>query len=155
MYLIIKQSHIRLVIGHRNDTTAAGPPPRLAAVTSSELQPARVLEPPLLRRDDHALRRWYGVSQRVIAIGVVHEALAELVHGGATLRCDDGVVLLHKAGNLLDTGDGGGNFLNRVNGAAFENKVLEFSYKRRVFVVNFVFAAIGGPITSIPNCGIQ
>ena len=69
----------------------------LALMTATEFQSAGVLEASLLVMNDDAFGRRNRVANGIVAVGIVHESLAELAHGGAAGGSDGGVVFVGNA----------------------------------------------------------
>lgn len=97
-----------------------------------------------------ALRRRSPVPGSIIAVGVLHVLLSELLHFSPLFLCD-----ASRNGPRLWCIVTFGELLNRIDGTAMENKVWESCHVRGILVTNPVSTTISGPIRPVPYCCIQ
>lgn len=124
-------------------STAVTPPP-------AEFSCPSLAEPVSYVRLEDALRQWNGVPDTVVAVGVGHVLVPELVHGGDVLwregeSRDDGMGTV--AGRLLQ--------LNRVDGTAVEDEIGETGDVGSELVVDLISAAGGRPLGAVPDGSVQ
>lgn len=100
--------------------------------------------------NNHAFWRRNFVSNVIIAIGVSHVFLPEIIHFYFLQGCD---TRRNRFGVL--SGVTFWKVFNWINCTAMENKIRELCYVRGILVIYSVLASIGSPIRSIPYSGIQ
>ncbi|KAL6979916.1 hypothetical protein U1Q18_021571 [Sarracenia purpurea var. burkii] len=103
------------------------------------LQPSGLLKEVLLGRNDHALRRRHGVPDYVVTVGSAASSAAIVsAQWSAATEEEEETCWMGSTAQL-----------------ALEDKVLEFGDEGLELVVDFVSAAVGGPVGGVPYGGVQ
>lgn len=117
-------------------------------------EPATGLEEVSFRRQNDTFWRGNRVPYIIIAIRIIHVFFSGPFHCAPGFRSDGGVVGSDQSGDGVGA-VGGQDLIGGVDDAAMKNKVGELSDKGLVFVVDFLFAAVGGPGRSVPNGAVH
>lgn len=130
-------------------------PLRVALMVAAEPElPSSVLEQLLLRWNYDTLRWGDGVAPQIIAVGISHVPLPELLHGEPPLRGDDGIVRIRHVG-FFAWAISREDLLDRVHRATVEDKIGIFGDKGGIFVIHLVSPTCSGPAWCIPYGGID